>query len=309
MIATRLHSYTFVYLLFPSQFVVIFGKVVAASSVDVIQSQIWRGFIMACGYALLANANGHCLAVTDKRLFWLNIKRNFLGTIMNVFMFFMLLKLPASLVSVIQMVNALVISYLDHILHGTEYSRWEIFYTITTIIGVIFIVNPGVILFWIDDPAALSADADKNYAQGTEKVLWICAYLVTIVLWSYSMVIIRQLKAVPITTMNFTFGFMLTMLASVTQLYNQGAAYIDPVMLAGIIFFLGIVSIVDQISFTRAFQIGKQGTLSVLKNVYVVFVLLYEIVYLKEYPSVYSMVGSFLILFSSVKLTLRRVSR
>ena len=279
------------------------------ASVDIVQAQIWRGLIMALLYAWISNANGQCLAVTDKRLNWINFWRNFLGVIMNIITFFLLSKLPASLVAVITMVNSLMIAYLDYVMYKTHYSKSEIFYTILTIFGVILIINPKIIMFWKTDLTDAASISDDQYVQGYEKIFWIVAHLIGVALWSFSVALIKKLQSVPITTMNFTFGFFLSTMAGIVQLFHQNATPIDLSTLLQIILFVGIFSIIDQMSYIRALQLGKPGTLNVLKNSYVVFVFLFEVIYLKEYPSLYSLLGSILIVFCSVKLTLNRAKK
>jgi len=277
------------------------------ASVDVIQLQIWRGFIMALIYASISNANGQSLAITDKRLNWINFWRNFLGVIMNIVTFYLLSKLPASLIAVISMVNSLMIAYLDYVMYNSHYSKSEIIYTVITIFGVVLIINPKIIVFW--DDSETTSKSDDQYVQGYEKIFWIVVHLIGIALWSFSVALIKKLQSVPITTMNFTFGFFLSTMAGVVQLFHQNATPIDPLALIQIILFVGVFSIIDQMSYIRALQLGKPGTLNVLKNSYVVFVFLFEVIYLKEYPSIYSLLGSIVIVFCSMKLTLNRAKR
>lgn len=287
---------------------ILFGKI-SLSSADVVQVQIWRGTVLAIIYGSISMANGHSLAVEDKSMKWLAYLRASLASIMTIAMYFLMLKLPASLLGVIQMTSSLMISYFDYLMYGTKYTKREIFYSLLTILGVIFIINPGFILFWINEEDLSTTVANGNYSEGYEKVFWVLFYLATIGLWSFSMVLVRKLKVIPVTTLNFTFGCILTFMSAVMQLFHENAAPMETSTMISVIIFAGVFTMIDQISFIRSFQIGKQGTLNVLKNTNIIFVVLFEVIYLKEYPSVYSVIGSVIIIISSIKLTLSKASK
>ena len=100
------------------------------------------------------------------------------------------------------------------------------------------------------------------------------------------------------------FGIILGIFAAISQIAYEKIDLLSFTLHVKVLFFIGIMSFINQNLWIRGFQLGKQGVLTLLHNLQIVYTFVFEIIYLNEVPGWFSIIGSILVIISCLKLGL-----
>ena len=267
--------------------------------INIIQSQVFRGVSMIILSNIIMRKFNIEVIVPDRRLERRRILRNALGVQYNVCYFFMISKIPLSETMILQTMSTFMIAYLDFLINKTKYSKLEIILSIISFLGVILIIKPELFISGYVEPEHL-----KHYAQGYERLFWISVFLISIMAFSYSVIIIGELKSLNPLTLNYPFGILLVIFNIVAQIFYESCQQYTVYLFIKLFMLIGIAAFFSSLLYLKANQLGKPGKLGVLLNLSVVYSFIFEIFYLHETPSVISLSGSLLVIISSIILSL-----
>ena len=190
-----------------------------------------------------------------------------------------------------------MIGILDKILFKTPYTKNEIFRAIIGFSGVIILVEPE--LFYKSD---IDLYKYQDYVEGWKKLICVGVYFISITIWSYSVILCRNLKNVDTISLTFNWGFFLVLYACLGQIILEPAKVPSLVELLGALIFSGLFSFMDSMLFIRASQIGKAGRSAILFCLSPVYAFAFEIFYLKEHHNPISYIGAILVVLNGLHL-------
>ena len=268
---------------------------------SILQLQIFRGLFIGIINYIIMDRKKIDLVPPDHQRSRLTLKRSLLAVQGNVIFFLLIYKIPLSELSIIPMCSPFVIGIMETLKYGTIYSKKETLCGIFNVLGILFIIKPEILLGNLIETQ--SENLNSNYAQGYERVFYLTIQFSSVLLHCYSVILIKEIKSLNIFTINLPFGFMLSIFSSMAEVLEQKADKFEFVIFIFILFYL-VACYINFTGYTRAIQIGRPAKLVILNNLFIVYIYLFEILYLKEEPRITSVIGSVIIVLTSIKLTL-----
>jgi len=154
----------------------------------------------------------------------------------------------------------------------------------------------------------LSQQAAKyGYAEGSERLFWISLSFVAVSIWCVSIIMMKALKGMNATTLNFPFGITMMIGSALSQIEMQQAKHQTLWVYVQVLVFMGLATFINQHTYVKANQLGKPAKITMLTNLNAVCSFLFEIFYLGESAHWISLVGAVLIVGSSVALSVSRL--
>jgi len=268
-----------------------------------VQSQLFRGILCTTFIYAYAQYKDIPLAVSDRRKDVIRILRNVLAAGFNVFVYFVVTKIPMSTFMLIQTSSPFMVAFLDHLYLKTSYNKIEAILSLVSLSGVALIIKPDLIV-----DVDLSQQAAKyGYAEGSERLFWIVVTFFGVFIWCISIVLMKALKGMHAMTLNFPFGITMMMGSALCQIEMQQAKHQTSWVYLQILVVLGLITFINQHTYVKANQLGKPAKITMLTNLNVVCSFLFEIFYLGESAHWISLVGALLIVGASVALSVSRL--
>jgi len=282
---------------------VIFSKI-NADELPPVQGQVYRGILVTSLVYIYSKHKGISLDVPDKSKNRLRIIRNLIAGSFNIVLAYIVTKIPMSTCMLIQTSSPFIIAFLDHIFHKTTYTKIEMIFSFVSMSGVIFIIKPDL-FFQIDAPNL----TQYGYAEGTERLFWIILFVIATILWSGSVVMLKYLKELNPMAMNFPFGICLAVNSALLQVTYEQVKVVSFWLLIQVPIIFGLITFINQHTYVKSIQLGKPAKISMLTNLSVVISFGFEIFYLKESAHWASLIGSVLIVGSSLILSISRLEQ
>jgi len=278
---------------------VIFMKLHKASIV-LSQLVLYRGiFIFLASYAILKLKN-YDIIVKDPDLSRQRILRNMLSVQHGFTMIMLINWIPITQLTVMDMTRSLVLPMIDHLINKTKFKSSEIVVVLASFCGVMMIVKPEI--FILDD--TIQDNVPHEYATGSFMVLLVIIWYISQVLWCMSVLLVKSLKSLKTLTVTFPAGLFLVAYSSLFQIFSETVSHPSVVEVLIVMTFMGCFGLLASNCFIRANQIGTSGKLGVYSNLSIVYAYLFEVLYLKEYPKVTSVMGSLLVISSTTFMAL-----
>jgi len=268
-----------------------------------VQSQLYRGILMTVLIYAYARYKDIPLTVKDKQKDFIRIMRNVLAAGFNIFVYFIVTKIPMSTFMLVQTSSPFMVAFLDHLYLKTSYNKAEAILSVVSLSGVLLIIKPDL-FFDVD----LSQQAAKyGYSEGSERLFWIVLTFIGVFIWCISIVLMKFLKGMHAMTLNFPFGITMMMGSAFCQIEMAQAKQQTSWVYAQILVVLGLVTFINQHTYVKANQLGKPAKITMLTNLNVVCSFLFEIFYLGESAHWVSLLGALLIVGASVALSFSRL--
>ena len=271
------------------------------NEINALQTQAFRGTSMMLASHYIMKKVDIDIIIPDRKLQNRSILRNILAAQYSICFFFMISKIPLSELMILHMIGIFIIGFLDFLINKTIYTKNELTLSLISFIGAILIIKPEIFITDYEPP-----QYSKNYAPEAEKIFCIFIYMLSAGLWAYSVVVIKELQGLCPLTVSYPFGICMAIMSSVGQIFYENCQQYTVYLVIKMLLFLGVFSTVQSICSIRANQLGKPGKIGILSNLSVVFSFLFEILYLNEIPTTVAIVGTILVILSSIKLTLEK---
>lgn len=278
---------------------------VHADQITPIQAQCIRGALVTGLIYLYSRHNNIPLTVANRRQDKLRILRNVIASLFNVASFFVVTRVPMSTILIVQASSPFMIAFIDHFFHKTTYTRVEIIFSFVSVFGVTFMIKPDLFL----DIEVTQQVTTHSYAEGPERIFWIIFFIIATMFWSGSVVMLKAMRNMNPMAMNLPFGICLALTSPLIEITYESIKNPSAWIYVQAIFFLGIISFLNQHTYVKANQMGKPAKLGMLNNLNVVLSFLFEILYLGEHREWYSFVGAFIIVGSSIILSISRLQK
>jgi len=211
---------------------------------------------------------------------------------------------PITELTVMDMTRSLLLPMMDHLINKTKFKLSEVVSFLTSFCGVLLIVKPEIFLG--DDIIENNANQEyaTEYATGSFKILLVIIWYISLSLWCMSALLVKNLKGLKTLTVNFPTGLFLIAYSSIFQIFSETVSSPSAAEFLIVTTFVGCSGLLAQNCFIRANQIGTSGKLGVYSNLSIVYTYMFEVLYLKEYPKVTSVMGSLLVISSTTYMAL-----
>jgi drug/metabolite transporter (DMT)-like permease len=226
----------------------------------------------------------------DRLMLWL---RAMLGTWSMCLMYYAIHHMPLGDASVLHFSSPVFVGIFAFFILKESCGIFEIGTICTTFIGIIFIAQP---------PFIFGAKSDKD---GEETNIWrrmiaSCCALLASLCGAGVHITLRKLKHVHYSTVIFTYSLwgmiQSAVFCYIVNVWSLPAGAKGWGCLTGV----GLLAVSAQVCFTLALKTENAGAVSVLRSSEIVFAFVWQVVFLKEYPNVYSIVGGVLVMVCAV---------
>ncbi|KAL4486844.1 hypothetical protein ABPG72_009608 [Tetrahymena utriculariae] len=162
--------------------------------------------------------------------------------------------------------------------------------------GVVMVSDPNYFQSLFMDTDS-SVQEDNQYIQGTEKYILIGLSILTWLGWALAIIMVRYMKRINTFEINISLCFFFILFGSFGIIQSEAPFDLSLNDILGLFFIVGLVSFMYQITFITATTITKShGPISLINYTMIVESFLVEVIFFKEIPSVFEVVGSILVL-------------
>jgi drug/metabolite transporter (DMT)-like permease len=272
-----------------------------------IQLSFYRGCVgFLLIYPIMRKFNVSLL-ISDTKLFLLVCLRTILGYQIGLFSLYFATRIPVSELMVLSATNTFILAVLEYIFYRRTYGIRETLSTFACIVGVILVVKPDIFNKAWKSSVELNKETSKfEYATGFEYVL--CVFLVYLMNlgWALGALLIPRIKTVHVFTQSAYYAIAGVWISAIGQMEDEVFVFPGLLEVLGLGLIIGIIWIVNQLSFTRAYTIGRTPIIALLGNVQLVFAFFTEIVFFGENPTGVKIAGTLIIFASLVYVVLSR---
>ena len=173
------------------------------TSIPISQMNLYRSIFMMILNYMICKYAGYPIEVSkymEKKRLWRNIFAS-----QNLFIWCLFIYwIPISELTLIDMTSLIIISIMDYLLYNTKYTKIDCYCCLISFIGVCLILKPNLF-------SSLSESLDtknSSYAQGWNKFFLVVIFYISLVIWCYSAVMLKELKNLNTLTLNFPTGFI-----------------------------------------------------------------------------------------------------
>lgn len=280
---------------------------VTSGRINVYHTSFLRGFFhFLFSYYLNLETKTPCIhpnLKTNHRI----IVRNIIGSIHNLILTYLISRIPYSEIFTFVILGPLVVSLMDFLINKTVYKKIELFSLFLGIFGLLTIVKPELI--YGIPPKQSHAASGIDYAQGLERTLLMCLMVFSIIIWSYSNLMLKSFKNVSTITVNFSIGGILAVLSGLGIAFSGKVSQLTFNEYLGAFFFAGFASFISQLFYARAFQKGKPGHVAMILGTQLLFTMCFESIYLAEIPTYLDLFGATLTMSSNILVALFAVNK
>ena len=157
-------------------------------SINVIKGQFIRGWSLTIITYILMKQYSIPIAINEPKQERLRLLRNGIGMFFNILFFFVVTKIPISETYILLQFSPFICGLGDYLLFKSQYRKAEGGLAILGAIGVILVIKPD--LLFLPSSEIYSA-SETSYATGGERLLWRLVYFVGLVLWSFSILMVK----------------------------------------------------------------------------------------------------------------------
>ncbi|POM65393.1 Drug/Metabolite transporter (DMT) Superfamily [Phytophthora palmivora] len=259
------------------------------------ETVLWRSAVAWLLNLALVYCKNVNLTVAPKHrhmLFW----RCFFGTFGISIQFYAMAQMVLTDAVVLIFTSPIVTFMLGALLLGEAIDRLDFASCLVSYVGVMFVTRPAFV-FGTDEEA-----------KEVPPLAIICA-LGGSVMQASSYIAMRQLKELNYVVINYYF-LLFGLLYALATLWYFDVSFSLPsnVNLMVALFGSGMFAFVGQVFLTMGFQQSKAGIASVMRYLDVVFVLIWDIALLGEHVSMYSVMGTAIIIGSASFIVLPKNS-
>ncbi|XP_032985760.1 solute carrier family 35 member G1 isoform X2 [Rhinolophus ferrumequinum] len=180
-----------------------------------------------------------------------------------------------------------------------KYSLWDALFTAFTITGVVLIVRPP---FLFGSNAAGMAESYPDHLKGT------FASVGHAVLAALTLVILRKMGKSVDYILSIWYYVILGLLECVIVLFILGEWSLPYCGLDRLFLILiGLFGLGGQVFLTKAIQIEKAGLVAIMKTMDVVFAFLFQIIFLNDIPTWWTVGGALCVVASSTGAAARKL--
>ncbi|EAR93594.1 integral membrane protein DUF6 containing protein (macronuclear) [Tetrahymena thermophila SB210] len=241
------------------------------------------------------------------------VYRAFLTAISQLYFFFALGKLPLSINMVISNTGPIFVFIMSVFFFNGQMQTKDVIGIMIAICGVFCVVNPKLVesllgfgkQTQVEDPSQ-EAKKEFHYAEGAERLLYICVFLVIYVGWAYGILIVKQLKKANTFAMNFFVSIAFFLVGAFTILFRPSTIFnLSFWDVMALIFLVGLFSFGSQYTFiTSTFLNHNHGPLTMLGYLSVVKSYIIQVIFFNEVPSITEIAGSVLVLLGVAKIVI-----
>lgn len=270
------------------------------NDISAVQTQFFRGLLVTILIFFYSSYKNISLTVATRSEDRLRIIRNLIASLFDVLVFYTITKIPMSTVLMLQTSSPFIIAFMDHFIYKTTYTKTEGLLSLVSVLGVSLVIKPD--LFF----DVQNLQSDYGYVEGSERIFWIVLFLIGVICWSGSVIMLKALARLNTMALSFPFGICIALSSATMEIQFLQLINCPYRIYFEAVFFVGICSFIDQYGFVKANQIGNPAKLGMLNNMNVVLSFMFEIYYLKEHREWYSFVGAVIIIGSSMALSISR---
>lgn len=180
-----------------------------------------------------------------------------------------------------------------------KYSLWDALFTAFTITGVVLIVRPP---FLFGSNAAGMAESYSDHLKGT------FASVGHAVLAALTLVILRKMGKSVDYILSIWYYVILGLLECVIVLFILGEWSLPYCGLDRLFLILiGLFGLGGQVFLTKAIQIEKAGLVAIMKTMDVVFAFIFQIIFLNDIPTWWTVGGALCVVASSTGAAARKL--
>lgn len=179
-----------------------------------------------------------------------------------------------------------------------KYSLWDALFTAFAIIGVILIVRPPFLF------GSNSRGMNESYADHLKGTLASVAHAV---LAAFTLVIIRKMGKSVDYFLTIWYYVVLGLMECVVVLFILGEWSLPYCGLDRLFLILiGLFGLGGQVFLTKALQIEKAGPVALMRTMDVVFAFIFQIIFLNDVPTWWTVGGALCVVASSTGAAIRK---
>lgn len=228
------------------------------------------------------------------------ILRSFVGTTGLMLSFYAFRNMPLADANVIVFSVPVFVAIFARLFLKEPCGMFNVVTVVLTLIGVVLITRPPILFNELVPPLASSNENAKSNIWGA-----VAAFAATL-FGANVYILLRALKGLHFSVIMTNFGsFALVQTLLVTYLLGTlciPKCGIDRILIVALAFF----SFGGQILLTLALQLEQAGPVAIARSADIVFAFIWQIVFFKEVPNIYSVAGAILVTSSVILTGLRK---
>ncbi|KAK6636552.1 hypothetical protein RUM43_010214 [Polyplax serrata] len=228
------------------------------------------------------------------------ILRSFVGTTGLMLSFYAFRNMPLADANVIVFSVPVFVAIFARLFLKEPCGMFNVVTVILTLIGVVLITRPPILFNHLVPPLASSNENAKTNLWGA-----VAAFAATL-FGANVYILLRALKGLHFSVIMTNFGsfalvqtFLVTYLLGTLCIPKCG---MDRILIVALAFF----SFSGQILLTLALQLEQAGPVAIARSADIVFAFIWQILFFKEVPNIYSVAGAVLVTSSVILTGLRK---
>lgn len=226
--------------------------------------------------------------------------RSFVGTTGLMLSFYAFRNMPLADANVIVFSVPVFVAIFARLFLKEPCGIFNVITVILTLIGVVLITRPPILFNELVPPLASTNENAKSNLWGA-----VAAFAATL-FGANVYILLRALKGLHFSVIMTNFGsFALVQTLLVTYLLGTlciPKCGIDRILIVALAFF----SFGGQILLTLALQLEQAGPVAIARSADIVFAFIWQIIFFKEIPNIYSVAGAILVTSSVILTGLRK---
>ncbi|EAR90753.2 integral membrane protein DUF6 containing protein (macronuclear) [Tetrahymena thermophila SB210] len=256
-----------------------------------------RGVIVSFLMYTIGYVKKYNMQVNDSKDFKLLTFRNIISALGQLYYFYAINKLPVSLLLIISNTGPIFVFILNYFLFGVKLTIKDIIGISVSFFGVVMVSDPSYFQSLFMETTTSSVQENNQYIQGTEKYILIGISILTWLGWALAIIMVRYMKSINTFEINMSLCFFFILFGSVGIIQSETPFDLSLNDVLGLIFIVGLVSFMYQITFITSTTITKNhGPITLINYTMIVESFLVEVVFFKEVPSIFEIIGSILVL-------------
>lgn len=255
------------------------------------------------------------ISLKNSHNFKILVKRSIITVFQQTSLFYFITKLPTSLVVMLQSTGTTMVFLLNFILYKKPLQMMEIIGSMVVMVGVVFIVNPSLVLgqeitnFLSPAHHTRPQTNHYQYSEGSMKIVMMIGVLCSQAAWAYCIVIFNQTKGIHSNTLNYYTGifillgnvFPVRFLGGGEQTLTFNLTFSDYFM---ILVGTGLTNFLAAACFFQSIILSKNyGRTMIIQQMQIVESIIIDILIFSDMPSVLQISGA-MILISGIALAI-----